>query len=79
MTTQLTIPFDLNDVLRQIRDSLLLHPARDGAVKLVIESEAGEEIHVLKINPRSSASVRNAPTLMLSRRMTTPCQRCQKK
>jgi hypothetical protein len=62
----MTTPFDLDDVLRQIRDSLLLHPARNGAVKLVIQSEAGEEIHVLKINSRSSASLRVAPTLMLS-------------
>jgi hypothetical protein len=66
MTTQQPVPIDLDDVLRQIRDSLVLYPARHGAVKLVIESEAGEEIHVLKIDSRSRAPLRTAPTLMLS-------------
>jgi hypothetical protein len=47
-------PLDPDDVLRQIRDSLLLHPIRDGVVKIVIESDAGEELHILKIHSRSS-------------------------
>jgi hypothetical protein len=66
MTTQQPVPIDLDDVLTQIRDSLLQYPARHGAVKLVIESEAGEEIHVLKIDSLSRASLRTAPTLILS-------------
>jgi hypothetical protein len=64
--TERPVSMDLDDVLRQIRDSLLQHPARHGAVKLVIESEAGEEIHVLKVDSRSRASLRTAPTLMVS-------------
>jgi hypothetical protein len=65
MMTQLPVPIDVDAVLRQICDSLLLLPARDGAVKIVIESEAGEEIHVLRIASRSSPAQRTAPTFLL--------------
>jgi hypothetical protein len=58
--TQLPAPLDLDDLVRQIRDSLLLHPTRDGVVKIVIESDAGEELHVLKIHSRSSDYPRQA-------------------
>jgi hypothetical protein len=63
--TQLPATIDVDEVLRRIRDSLLLHPSRYGAVKIVIESEAGEEVHVLKIHSRSTLSRRSAPTLTL--------------
>ena len=52
---------NLEDVLSQVRDSLLLHHPRGGAVKIVFESEAGEEMHVLKIGSCSTAAVGVAP------------------
>ena len=52
---------NLEDVLIQVRDSLLLHHPRGGAVKIVFESEAGEEMHVLKIDSCRTAAVRVAP------------------
>ena len=52
---------NLEDVLSQVRDSWLLHHPRGGAVKIVFESEAGEEMHVLKIGSCSTAAVRVAP------------------
>ena len=50
--TQLPSPIDLDDVLREIRNSLLLHPARSGAVKVVVELETGEQLTVLDIGAR---------------------------
>ena len=47
---------DLDDVLREIRDSVLLHPGRSGTVKIVIESETGEQLHVLQIDARCPPS-----------------------
>ena len=58
---QLPSPVDVDDVLRQIRDSLLLYLARGGAVKVVIESDSGEEIQVLKIDHRRITPRRAEP------------------
>ena len=53
-------PVDLNVLLQAIRDGLLLHPARAGAVRVVIESEAGEALHVVRIDARRSGPVKRA-------------------
>ena len=45
---------DLDHLLQAIRDGLLLHPAHTGAVRIVIESETGEPLHVVKIDARRS-------------------------
>ena len=52
MTHLPTSPIDLDDILREIRNSLLLHPARSGAVKVVVELETGEQLTVLEIDTR---------------------------
>ena len=60
--TQPSASDDVDNLLRQIRDSLLLHPVRGGAVKIVIESETGEEeIHVLKVDYRYPPSPKMTP------------------
>ena len=61
--TQLTTPINLDEVLREIRNSLVLHPARSGAVKIVIELETGEQLTVLEIDARCPRSAK--PTLPL--------------
>ena len=43
---------DLDHLLQAIRAGLLLHPAHAGAVRIVIESEAGEPLHVVKVDAR---------------------------
>lgn len=55
---------DLADVLSQVRTSLamLLHQPRGGAVKIVSESEAGEEVHALHMGSCSTAAPQVAPT-----------------
>ena len=63
--SQLLSLVDLDDVVKQIRDSLLLHRARGGAVKLVIESDVGEEIHVLQTDPSSTTARRMTPATEL--------------
>ena len=67
--TQLPVHIDLDDVLRQIRNSLLLHPSRSGsgAVKIVIESDTGEQLTVLKVDARSPPPTR--PALPLGHRV----------
>ena len=75
LMTQLPAPIDLDDVLQQIRDSLLLHPTRDAVVKIVIESDAGEELHILKVHSRSSSDVllqAAGPTLMRAQPPAAP-------
>ena len=54
------IDSDLDHLLQAIHDSLLLHPAHAGAVRVVIESEAGEPLHVVKIDARRSPASRTA-------------------
>ena len=43
---------DLDQLLQAIRDGLLLHPAHAGAIRIVIESDAGEPLHVVKVDAR---------------------------
>ena len=45
---------NLDHLLQAIRGGLLLHPAHAGAVRIVIESETGEPLHVVKIHARRS-------------------------
>ena len=54
MAQQLPNPVDsvLDHLLQAIRDGLRLYPAHAGAVRVVIESEAGEPLHVVKIDAR---------------------------
>ena len=54
---------DLDDVLREIRNSLLLHPVRSGAVKVVIELDTGEQVTVLDIGARCPQPTAPAPPL----------------
>ena len=51
-SNQLPTPIDLDDLLKAIRDSMLLLPVHAGAARIVIESETGEQLHVLKIDAR---------------------------
>ena len=46
---------DVDDLLRQIRDGLQHYPTWDGSVKIVFESEKGEELHVVKIDAHCSS------------------------
>ena len=65
---------DLDHLLQAIRDGLLLHPAHAGAVRVVIESESGEPLHLVKIDahrpPASRAALsprhRTAPVAELN-------------
>lgn len=68
MAQQLPDPVDLDHLLQAIRDGLLLHPAHAvaGSVKIVIESEAGEPLHEVKIDARRPPS--NKPVLPLRHR-----------
>ena len=59
--THLPGPMTLDDVLREIRNSLLLHPARSGAVKVVVELETGEQLTVLDIGARCPPPTTSAP------------------
>ncbi len=52
---------DLDHLLQAIRDGLLLHPAHAGAVRIVIESETGEPLHVVKVDARRPPA--NKPAL----------------
>ena len=47
---------DLDHLLQAICDGMLLHPTHAGAVRIVIESEAGEPLHVVKIDDRRPAA-----------------------
>ena len=66
MTDQLPDPVDLDHLLQAVRDGLLLHPMHAGAVKIVIESEVGEPLHVVKIDARRPPS--NKPAVPLRHR-----------
>ena len=58
MTEQLLDPLDLDHLLQAIRDGLLLQPAHTvaGSVKIVIESEVGEPLHVVQVDARRPSS-----------------------
>ena len=51
---------DLDHLLQAVRDGLLLHPAHAGAVRIVIESEAGDPLHVVKVDTRRTHASRPA-------------------
>ena len=70
--THLPSPMDLDDVLREIRNSLLLHPARSGAVKVVVELETGEQLTVLDIGARGPQPTK--PALSLRHRPVPPAE-----
>ena len=52
MAQQMPNVVDLDHLLQAIRAGLLLHPAHAGSVRIVIESEAGEPLHVVKVDAR---------------------------
>ena len=58
MAHHLSDAVDLDHLLQAIRDGLLLHPAHAGTVRIVIESEAGEPLHVVKIDARCPTSTK---------------------
>ena len=61
MAQQTSDCVDLDHLVQAIRDGLLFHPTYAGAIRIVIESEAGEPLHVVKVNaPRPPA---NKPAL----------------
>ena len=43
---------DLDHLLQAVRDGLLLHPAHAGVFRIVIESEVGDPLHVVKVDTR---------------------------
>ena len=54
---------DVDGLLRQIRDSLHHYSTWVGSVKIVLASEEGEELHVVKIDAHCSSSSRAPPAL----------------
>ena len=60
--THLPRPMNLDDVLNEIRNTLLLHPAWRGAIKVVVELETGEQLTVLDIGARCPPPTTPAPS-----------------
>ena len=53
---------DVDELLRQLRDSLRHFPKWGGSVKIVLESEEGDEVHVFKIDAHRSSSSPISPS-----------------
>ena len=51
---------ELDYLLQEVREGLLLHPAHAGAVRIVIESETGEQLHVVKVDARCHRAHKHA-------------------
>ena len=51
---------DLDYLLQEVRDGLLLHPAHAVTVRIVIESETGEQLHVVKVDARCHRAHKHA-------------------
>jgi len=60
---------DIDHLLQAIHDGLLLHSAHAGAVRIVIESEAGEPLHVFEIDARRPLTSETLLPLSRSRPM----------